>query len=118
MFCGTGEALSLLVLRTAPGLGNVTVDWTLEGPFVPRTFSKSSGTLFFTTVNRKTTILGGFLGCPPTLTGCFCDSQGQLNDTIHLQLLDDATPEDKDEYRVSLSDIRTFGNAALKVSVV
>lgn len=52
---------------------------------------------------------------PPPLTGCFCDSQGQLNDTIHLQLLDDATPEDKDEYRVSLSDIKTFGNAALQV---
>lgn len=126
MFCGTGETLSLLVLRTAPGLGNVTVDWTLEGPFVPRTFSKSSGTLFFTKVNRKITILGGSLGgvpvvqgplCPPPpLTGCFCDSQGQLNDTIHLQLLDDATPEDKDQYRVSLSDVRTFGKAALKLS--
>ncbi|XP_029685938.1 LOW QUALITY PROTEIN: adhesion G-protein coupled receptor V1 [Takifugu rubripes] len=81
-----GETLSLLVLRTAPGLGNVTVDWTLEGPFVPRTFSKSSGTLFFT--------------------------KGQLNDTIHLELLDDATPEDKDEYKVSLSDIKTFGVAS------
>lgn len=59
MFCGTGETLSLLVLRTAPGLGNVTVDWTLEGPFVARTFSKSSGTLFFTKVNGKITTLGG-----------------------------------------------------------
>lgn len=120
----TGETLSLLVLRTAPGLGNVTVDWTLEGPFVPRTFSKSSGTLFFTKVNPKITALGGVLvapqaGCddPPSPTDrLFLDPQGQLNDTIHLQLLDDATPEDKDEYTVSLSDIRTFGNAALKVS--
>lgn len=51
MVCTAGERLSLLVLRTTPGLGNVTVDWTLEGPFVQRTFSKTSGTLFFTKVN-------------------------------------------------------------------
>lgn len=60
MFCMTGERLSLLVLRTTPGLGNVTVDWTLEGPFVQRTFSKTSGTLFFTKVNIKIEIVKGF----------------------------------------------------------
>ncbi|KAM7416521.1 hypothetical protein PAMA_018533 [Pampus argenteus] len=80
-----GEKLSLLVLRTAPGLGNVTVDWTVQGPLVDRTFTKTSGRLFFT--------------------------EGKLNDTIDLQLLDDATPEDKDEYKVSLSNILTFGVA-------
>ena len=37
-------------------------------------------------------------------------TQGKLNDTVVLQLLDDATPENKDEYRVVLSNIRTFGN--------
>uniref|UniRef100_A0A4W6G945 Adhesion G-protein coupled receptor V1 n=1 Tax=Lates calcarifer TaxID=8187 RepID=A0A4W6G945_LATCA len=42
-----GERLSLLVLRTAPGLGNVTVDWTVQGPLVHRTFTQTSGTLFF-----------------------------------------------------------------------
>lgn len=47
----------------------------------------------------------------PVPTHCFCDSQGQLNDTIDLHLLDDATPEDKDEYTVSLSNIKTFGKA-------
>ncbi|KAK1892564.1 Adhesion G-protein coupled receptor V1, partial [Dissostichus eleginoides] len=78
-----GERLSLLVLRTAPGLGNVTVDWTLQGPLVQRTFTQNSGTLFFT--------------------------EGELNNTIVLQLLDDATPEDKDEYKVVLSNIQTFG---------
>ncbi|XP_061584932.1 adhesion G-protein coupled receptor V1 [Cololabis saira] len=78
-----GERLSLLVLRTAPGVGNVTVDWTVQGPLAQRTFSQTSGTLFF--------------------------SEGELNDTIVLQLLDDATPEDKDEYRVLLSNIKTFG---------
>nr|XP_046243039.1 adhesion G-protein coupled receptor V1 [Scatophagus argus] len=80
-----GERLSLLVLRTAPGLGNVSVDWTVKGPLVHRTFTQTSGTLFFT--------------------------EGELNDTIVLQLLDDATPEDKDEYKVSLSNIQTFGVA-------
>ncbi|KAK5871603.1 hypothetical protein PBY51_004474 [Eleginops maclovinus] len=78
-----GERLSLLVLRTAPGLGNVTVDWTVQGPRVQRTFPQTSGTLFFT--------------------------QAELNNTIALQLLDDATPEDKDEYKVVLSNIQTFG---------
>uniref|UniRef100_A0A667YA34 Adhesion G-protein coupled receptor V1 n=1 Tax=Myripristis murdjan TaxID=586833 RepID=A0A667YA34_9TELE len=78
-----GERLSLLVLRTAPGLGNITVDWALQGPLVDRTFTQTSGTLFFT--------------------------QGELNDTIVLQLLDDVTPEDKDEYKVVLSNVQTFG---------
>ncbi|KAM9743556.1 adhesion G-protein coupled receptor V1 isoform 2-T3 [Menidia menidia] len=80
-----GESVSLTVLRTAPGLGNVTVDWTVQGPLSHRSFTQTSGTLFF--------------------------SEGELNDTIELQLLDDATPEDKDEYRVSLSNIQTFGVA-------
>ncbi|XP_062310079.1 adhesion G-protein coupled receptor V1 [Osmerus eperlanus] len=78
-----GERLSLLVGRTPPGLGNVTVDWAVRGPLVARTFTSTSGSLFFT--------------------------QGKLNDSIVLQLLDDATPENKDEYRVVLSNIRTFG---------
>uniref|UniRef100_A0A3B4ZW94 Adhesion G-protein coupled receptor V1 n=1 Tax=Stegastes partitus TaxID=144197 RepID=A0A3B4ZW94_9TELE len=78
-----GERLSLLVLRSAPGLGNVTVDWTIQGPLVHRTFTQTSGTLFFT--------------------------EGKLNETIVVELLDDATPEDKDEYKVSLSKIQTFG---------
>lgn len=36
-------------------------------------------------------------------------SQGDLNGTIVLYLLDDAAPENKDEYKVSLSNIKTFG---------
>lgn len=38
-----------------------------------------------------------------------CLLQGELNDTIVLQLLDDATPENKAEYTVSLSNIQTYG---------
>lgn len=41
-----------MVLRTAPGLGNVTVDWTVRGPMVERTFTHSSGKLVFTEVRR------------------------------------------------------------------
>lgn len=45
--------------------------------------------------------------------------QGKLNDTIVLQLFDDATPEDKDEYKVFLSNIQTFGNTtALSANMV
>lgn len=51
----TGERLSLLVLRTAPGLGNVSVDWTVHGHLVHRTFTETSGTLFFTEVNTSWT---------------------------------------------------------------
>lgn len=57
MYCAlwylSGERLSLLVLRTAPGLGNVTVDWTVRGPSVHRTFAQTSGKLFFAEVKEK-----------------------------------------------------------------
>ncbi|CAB1321522.1 unnamed protein product [Coregonus sp. 'balchen'] len=78
-----GEMLSLLVTRTAPGLGNATVDWAIQGPRVARTFTHTSGLLFFT--------------------------EGTLNTTIVLQLLEDATPEENEEYRVVLSNIHTYG---------
>ncbi|KAJ0067530.1 hypothetical protein NL108_008007, partial [Boleophthalmus pectinirostris] len=78
-----GQTLSLLVERTAPGFGNVTVTWTITGPRVGRTFTQTSGTLFF--------------------------AEGQQNTTIVLDLLDDAAPENKDEYQVLLSDIQTYG---------
>ncbi|XP_061753493.1 adhesion G-protein coupled receptor V1 [Nerophis ophidion] len=80
-----GEQLSLLVLRTAPGLGNLTVDWVIQGPLMDRTFTRTSGALLFT--------------------------EGELTHTLVLQLVDDVTPEDKDEYVVSLTNIQTFGVA-------
>ncbi|KAM4746526.1 adhesion G-protein coupled receptor V1 isoform 2-T2 [Anableps anableps] len=80
-----GERLSLLVLRSSPGLGNVTVDWTVQGPLAHRTFVQTSGKIFF--------------------------NEGQLNGTVVLQLMDDATPENQDQYRVSLSNLQTFGVA-------
>ncbi|KAI7812365.1 putative G-protein coupled receptor 98, partial [Triplophysa rosa] len=78
-----GERLPLLVERTAPAIGNVTVEWRIEGPQVLMTFVDISGTLFF--------------------------SEGMLNSTIILKLLEDNTPEEKQEYRVILSNIQTNG---------
>nr|Q6JAN0.1 RecName: Full=Adhesion G-protein coupled receptor V1; AltName: Full=G-protein coupled receptor 98; AltName: Full=Monogenic audiogenic seizure susceptibility protein 1 homolog; AltName: Full=Very large G-protein coupled receptor 1; Flags: Precursor [Danio rerio]AAT07468.1 very large G-protein coupled receptor-1 [Danio rerio] len=78
-----GESVTLLVERTAPAIGNVAVDWRIEGPLVPTTFADTSGTLFF--------------------------SEGILNNTIVLKLLEDTTPEDREEYRVILSNIQTTG---------
>uniref|UniRef100_A0A3Q2DXJ8 Adhesion G-protein coupled receptor V1 n=1 Tax=Cyprinodon variegatus TaxID=28743 RepID=A0A3Q2DXJ8_CYPVA len=78
-----GESLSLLVLRSAPGLGNVSLDWIVQGPLAHRTFVQTSGTLFF--------------------------NERQLNGSIVLQLMDDATPENQDQYRVFLSNLQTFG---------
>lgn len=52
-FLYSGERLSLLVLRTAPGLGNVTVDWTVRGPSVYRTFDQTLGKLFFAEVKEN-----------------------------------------------------------------
>ncbi|KAJ8006188.1 hypothetical protein DPEC_G00125640 [Dallia pectoralis] len=78
-----GEMLRLLVTRTAPGLGNVTVEWTIQGPRVAQTFTYTAGILSF--------------------------HQGTLNTTIDLQLLDDTTPEERVEYRVVLSNVRTYG---------
>lgn len=120
IFYLTGERLSLLVLRTAPGLGNVTVDWTIQGLLVHRTFTQTSGTLFFTEVNNRLVFYGRikvkrvYLFNDHIIGACV--SQGELNDTIVLQLLDDATPENKEQYKVSLSNIQTFGNELLVVS--
>ncbi|RXN21226.1 G- coupled receptor 98-like protein [Labeo rohita] len=78
-----GGSLSLLVERTAPAIGNVTVEWRIEGPRVSMTFTDTSGTLYF--------------------------SEGMLNNTIVLRLLEDTTPEEREEYRVILSNIQTKG---------
>ncbi|XP_061528205.1 adhesion G-protein coupled receptor V1 isoform X2 [Phycodurus eques] len=80
-----GEKLPLLVLRTAPGVGNVTVNWTIQGPLLEQTFTHNSGRLLF--------------------------HEGQLNNTIVVQLLDDVIPEDKSVYKVFLTSIQTFGVA-------
>ncbi|XP_049326601.1 adhesion G-protein coupled receptor V1 isoform X2 [Astyanax mexicanus] len=87
-----GERLSLLVERTLPAIGNVTVEWRIQGPQPTLTFVDTSGVLFF--------------------------SEGELNDTIVLQLLDDSAPEEREEYRVVLSNIQTKDVTATGVAAL
>uniref|UniRef100_A0A8B9KDR7 Adhesion G protein-coupled receptor V1 n=1 Tax=Astyanax mexicanus TaxID=7994 RepID=A0A8B9KDR7_ASTMX len=48
-----GERLSLLVERTLPAIGNVTVEWRIQGPQPTLTFVDTSGVLFFSEVNQS-----------------------------------------------------------------
>lgn len=68
-FSFPGESLSLLVLRSAPGLGNVSVDWTIQGPLTHRTFTQTSGTLFFTKV-KYGLLISSFFNHSCTLGRC------------------------------------------------
>lgn len=52
-YCITGDRVPLLVQRTAPAIGNVTVEWRIEGPQTLLTFVETSGVLFFTKVRTK-----------------------------------------------------------------
>lgn len=65
VYCITGERVSLLVQRTAPAIGNVTVEWRIQGPQTLLTFEESSGVLFFTEVRGK--ILVYSIGTPHAL---------------------------------------------------
>ncbi|XP_048838820.1 adhesion G-protein coupled receptor V1 [Brienomyrus brachyistius] len=87
-----GEKLHLLVKRSSPGRGNVTMDWRIQGPRVQQTFVHTSGALFF--------------------------SEGILSETIVLQLMDDQAPEEKEEYKVILSNILTQGVAVTGQAVL
>ncbi|XP_019373727.1 PREDICTED: G-protein coupled receptor 98 [Gavialis gangeticus] len=78
-----GEHLQFHVLRTAPGLGNVTVNWKIVGDRVEQNFENYSGILFF--------------------------PEESLNASFIVHLLDDHIPEEKEEYKLILYDIRTQG---------
>ncbi|XP_039615272.1 adhesion G-protein coupled receptor V1 [Polypterus senegalus] len=78
-----GETVQLHVERSFPGSGNVTVNWNIQGPRVQQNFINVSGVLFF--------------------------SEGTLNATITVNLLDDGIPEEREEYRVVLSNVITKG---------
>ncbi len=119
----TGESLSLLVERTAPAIGNVTVEWRIEGPRVSMTFTDTSGTLFLSEVMNKNVSLPDNLSISFKLLNLTSEFKGQwainvlpqllfqgmLNNTIVLRLLEDTTPEEREEYRVILSNIQTKG---------
>ncbi|XP_041868913.1 adhesion G-protein coupled receptor V1 isoform X10 [Corvus kubaryi] len=78
-----GEQLQFHIVRTAPGLGNVTVEWKIVGHNVQQNFEYYSGILFF--------------------------PEGILNTTLYVHLLDDHIPEEKEVYRIILYSIKTEG---------
>ncbi|KAH0505721.1 G-protein coupled receptor 98 [Microtus ochrogaster] len=78
-----GEILQFHVIRTPPGRGNVTVEWKIVGQNLEVSFANFTGQLFF--------------------------SEGTLNKTIFVHLLDDNIPEEKEVYHVVLYDVKTQG---------
>uniref|UniRef100_A0A8B9KIF9 Adhesion G protein-coupled receptor V1 n=1 Tax=Astyanax mexicanus TaxID=7994 RepID=A0A8B9KIF9_ASTMX len=78
-----GERLSLLVERTLPAIGNVTVEWRIQGPQPTLTFVDTSGVLFF--------------------------SEGQAVATISLNVLADSVPETAEKVTIVLTDVTTVG---------
>ncbi|NXA31973.1 GPR98 protein, partial [Eudromia elegans] len=81
-----GEQVHFHILRTAPGLGNVTVEWKIVGHRVKQNFENFSGILFF--------------------------PEEALNATLYVHLLDDHIPEEKEEYKIILYNIKTQGRVA------
>ncbi|XP_019589799.2 adhesion G-protein coupled receptor V1 [Rhinolophus sinicus] len=78
-----GEILHFHVIRTAPGRGNVTVNWKITGQNLELNFANFTGQLFF--------------------------SEGSLDNTIFVHLLDDNIPEEKEVYQVILYNVTTQG---------
>uniref|UniRef100_A0A096MK89 Adhesion G-protein coupled receptor V1 n=1 Tax=Rattus norvegicus TaxID=10116 RepID=A0A096MK89_RAT len=87
-----GEMLQLHAVRTAPGRGNVTVNWKVTGQNLEVNFANSTGQLFF--------------------------SEGALNKTIFVHLLDDNIPEEKEVYQVVLYDVKTQGVSPAGVALL
>lgn len=48
-----GQQLPFHIVRTGPGLGNVTVEWKIVGHNVKQNFESYFGTLFFPEVGRS-----------------------------------------------------------------
>ncbi|NWU68697.1 GPR98 protein, partial [Pterocles burchelli] len=87
-----GEQLQFHVVRTAPGLGNVTVEWKIVGHNVKQNFENYSGILFF--------------------------PEETLNATLYVHLLDDHIPEEQEEYQIILYNIKTEGFSSSGAAVL
>ncbi|KAF1420925.1 G-protein coupled receptor 98, partial [Spheniscus magellanicus] len=87
-----GEQLQFHIVRTAPGLGNVTVEWKIVGHNVKQNFENYSGILFF--------------------------PEETLNTTLYVHLLDDHIPEEKEEYQIILYNIKTEGVSSSGAAVL
>ncbi|XP_072038274.1 adhesion G-protein coupled receptor V1-like [Amphiura filiformis] len=84
-----GQAVDVIVDRTQPAMGTVTVDWNIEGQngLAPRnSFQQTRGSLIFL--------------------------EGQLNQTQPLYVLADDTPEVNEEYIIIMSNVQTLGVSA------
>ncbi|XP_009698930.1 PREDICTED: G-protein coupled receptor 98-like, partial [Cariama cristata] len=86
------EQLQFHIVRTAPGLGNVTVEWKIIGHNVKQNFEDYSGILFF--------------------------PEETLNTTLYVHLLDDHIPEEKEEYQIILYNIKTEGVSSSGAAVL
>ncbi|KAM6225436.1 adhesion G-protein coupled receptor V1 [Rhynchocyon petersi] len=87
-----GEILQFHVIRTPPGRGNVTIDWKIIGQNLELNFANFTGQLFF--------------------------SEGSLNQTVFVHLLDDNIPEEKEVYQIILYNIRTQGVPAAGMALL
>ena len=66
-----GEKLPLLVERTPPAIGNVTVEWRIEGPQPSLTFVDIPGVLFFSEVQICIYGLFSRIGSKSEFEPCF-----------------------------------------------
>ncbi|XP_078413685.1 adhesion G-protein coupled receptor V1 [Cetorhinus maximus] len=87
-----GESLLFWIERSAPGQGNITVDWIIHGKYAQENFVDINGTLFL--------------------------SEGILNASLLVHLFDDGIPEEKEEYRIILSNIRTQGVPSTGAAII
>ncbi|XP_038661208.1 adhesion G-protein coupled receptor V1 isoform X3 [Scyliorhinus canicula] len=87
-----GESLQFWVERSAPGQGNITIDWNIHGKYAQENFVAINGTLFI--------------------------SEGILNASLLVHIFDDGIPEEKEEYRIILSNIRTQGVPSTGAAVI
>ncbi|KAE8635798.1 hypothetical protein XENTR_v10002742 [Xenopus tropicalis] len=87
-----GEQLEFHVLRSFPGSGNVTVNWKIVGAHLELNFENSSGLLFF--------------------------SEGSLNASFLVHLLDDQIPEERELYQLILYNVTTQGITGNGVAVL
>ncbi|XP_060617754.2 adhesion G-protein coupled receptor V1 isoform X2 [Anolis sagrei] len=87
-----GELLQFHVLRTAPGAGNVTVEWKIVGHNVNQNFENTFGMVSFL--------------------------EESLNTTLYVHLLDDHIPEENEEYQIILHNVRTEGVTSTGAAVL
>ncbi|GCB66672.1 hypothetical protein scyTo_0007916 [Scyliorhinus torazame] len=87
-----GESLLFWIERNAPGQGNISIDWNIHGKYAQENFVAINGTLFI--------------------------SEGILNASLLVHIFDDGIPEEKEEYRIILSNIRTEGVPSTHAAVI